>query len=98
MTVTLTWEGELPANIEAVATQVMIELGEMMPDLDHTPANLMIHTVQLTTDHEGPTVLVSGREGDDRFFCTYYETMRWRDVGRTEAGRTIVVPDVGGED
>ena len=51
-------------------------------------SDLIFHTVFLTDNSEGATVMVDGRPGfDDTLFLTYYETTEWMTLDAMEDTR-----------
>lgn len=53
------------------------EVRRISNDLDRA-SDLIFHTVFLTEDTNGTSVMISGRDGvDDTLFLTYYETTEW---------------------
>lgn len=61
---TIIWHGDKPEGVEAAVLKDLEEAG-----LD--PDRLIFHTVWLTSDMEGPSVLVWGEEG--KFHAEYDE-------------------------
>jgi len=60
------------------------EIARISEDLDKA-SDLIFHTVFLTEDQEGATIMVDGREGiDDTLFLTYYETTKWTTLDEME--------------
>jgi hypothetical protein len=48
--------------------------------------DLVFHTVRLTSDWDGPIVIVDGREGcEDTLFLTYYENPEWTSLDATDS-------------
>lgn len=53
------------------------EIARISEDLE-SASDLVFHTVFLTDDIQGASVMVDGRDGvDDTLFLTYYETTKW---------------------
>ncbi len=73
--ITLVWDGEYPAGIEDV---VVSDIRVSLPSLG-CPEDLMIHTVFLSEDMRGPSVLVAGMDGSPYFHCVYFPSTEWVD-------------------
>lgn len=53
------------------------EIARISEDLE-SASDLIFHTVFLTNDENGASVMIDGRDGiDDTLFLTYYETTEW---------------------
>lgn len=60
--------------------ELMSDLVSLTKDLS-SPSDLFFHTVILTPDYNGPTIIVWGEEDDDeRFHCQYDEVTEWVSV------------------
>lgn len=53
------------------------EIAHISDELDKA-SDLIFHTVFLTKDMNGATVMIDGKDGvEDTLFLTYYETTKW---------------------
>ena len=60
------------------------EIARISEDLDKA-SDLIFHTVFLTEDWQGATIVVDGRDGvDDTLFLTYYEITKWTTLDEME--------------
>lgn len=64
------WRDKVPSD--EIIAQVRKDIETELADLDN-PVDLVFHTVFLTDDYEGPTVVISGFEDrDDAWDAGYY--------------------------
>lgn len=77
MTYKIEWHGEYPELTADQSTKLAGELAYLSKELEQ-PGNLIFHTVWLTEDQDGPSVMIYGRpDYPDTFFMTYYEETKW---------------------
>lgn len=81
----LKWHGELP-DTDLVKLNVAVgrDIVRSLESLDN-PCDLMFHTVFLSSDMEGPHVIVWGEPNDNKHFhCQYYHQSNWVSLNEVE--------------
>jgi uncharacterized protein YndB with AHSA1/START domain len=65
----------------------LLVLEDILQNVDRIdkPIDLITHTVFLSDDTNGPSVLVWGEDGDDEHFhCEYHEVTQWISLSDAE--------------
>lgn len=82
------FRGQRPANYERVYAQVYKELTALYQDLDGRPEKLIFHTVFISKDLDGPSVLCWGDTSMPGIFqCEYSPKTEWTTINGTQASR-----------
>lgn len=79
------WEGEILPNGDQ---QMLVrdELDWLCTQIDK-PSDLMMHTVFLTEDMDGPSIFIIGREGDDEnFYASCCVETEWVTIDNIDFG------------